>query len=416
MKSLYLSLFLIFTLGWSNVNCFIVERKLVGKEDLAEQFYEGVNDRIEKLLAENDIENTDEPTSGHQKIFLLKTKGDARIEVQRASNEIEITMKNKYEELKVTSENMDYEKQKLMIDEQFLLPFISHLGEIVTGVQDAYQVIEKALGGLKVSTNSGTVYTVGTSTPLDGASAEALQFDISVDGQGMEDGIFGELVSEDESFKLRFVTKYFQNEFILNVRTKNYLAKEAVNLMTKILNHMEKMIRLNEGNGNDDPSAEQSLDVNTVKASVNSVFKDALENKGFTLADGEKGVKINKDDKEVLSIDFDVVEVGGYNFMNVKCTLPQLDNKVFSQNFLQSSLYQMSGILDAYLENIKEYMLHSVEEENPDEYVAAFATESRRRARVLEGVVTKKTMYKTCLLYTSPSPRDLSTSRMPSSA
>ena len=397
MKSLYLSLFLIFTLGWSNVNCFIVERKLVGKEDLAEQFYEGVNDRIEKLLAENDIENTDEPTSGHQKIFLLKTKGDARIEVQRASNEIEITMKNKYEELKVTSENMDYEKQKLMIDEQFLLPFISHLGEIVTGVQEAYQVIEKALGGLKVSTNSGTVYTVGASTPLDGASAEALQFDISVDGQGMEDGIFGELVSEDESFKLRFVTKYFQNEFILNVRTKNYLAKEAVNLMTKILNHMEKMIRLNEGNGNDDPSAEQSLDVNTVKASVNSVFKDALENKGFTLADGEKGVKINKDDKEVLSIDFDVVEVGGYNFMNVKCTLPQLDNKVFSQNFLQSSLYQMSGILDAYLENIKEYMLHSVEEENPDEYVAAFATESRRRARVLEGVVTKKTMYKTKL-------------------
>lgn len=397
MKSLYLSLMLIITFGWNSMNCLIIERQLGGKEDQAVEFYEGVNARIEELLKENDIPNQDEPTSEHQKIFILETKGDARIEVQRASNEIEITMKNKYEELKVTSENMDYSKQKDMIDQQFLVPFISHLGEIVTGVQEAYTVINGALTGLKVSTNVGTEFTVGDSKVLDGASDEAIQFDVAVDGPGMEDGIYGELVSEDQSFKLRFVTKYFQNEFILNVRTKNYLAEESKNLMTKILNHMEKMVRLNEGNGTDDPSAEQSLDGDKVKASIENIFKSVLELDGFSAKDKDSGKTFNKGDKEVLSIDFDAVEVGGYNFMNVKCTLPQLDGKQFSQNFLQSSLYQMTGILDAYLENIKEYMLHSVQEENPEEYVSAFASESRRRVRILEGVVTKKTMYKSKL-------------------
>ena len=35
---------------------------------------------------------------------------------------------------------------------------------------------------------------------------------------------------------------------------------------------------------------------------------------------------------------------------------------------------------------------------------------------VIEQIETRKDMLKRCLLYTSPSPRDLSTSRMPSSA
>ena len=396
MKSQHFYAIFLIAVALNCTNAFIIERRL-SKDDKAVEFYEGVNARVKELLDENDIENKSEPTSENQKIFILETKGDARIEIQRASNEIEITMKNKYEELKVTSENMDYSKQKDMIDNQFLVPFITHLGEIVTSTDEAFKIIEGALNGLSVETSSGTNYTVGNAEKEGGSSEDSIQFDVPVDGPGMEDGIFGELVSEDQSFKLRFVTKYFQNEFILNVRTKNYLEKEASNLMTKILNHMEKMVRLNEGNGGDDPSAEQSLDAETVKASIESVFKSLLEIEGFSGQDSESGKTIKKGDDEVLNIAFEAVEVGGYNFMNVKCTLPQLDGKVFSQNFLQSSLYQMSGILDAFLENVKEYTLHSVQEENPDEYVAAFATESRRRVRILEGVMTKKTKLKTNL-------------------
>ena len=43
---------------------------------------------------------------------------------------------------------------------------------------------------------------------------------------------------------------------------------------------------------------------------------------------------------------------------------------------------------------------------------AYFLSKEGRKVKVIERDPT----YKTCLLYTSPSPRDLSTSRMPSSA
>ena len=42
--------------------------------------------------------------------------------------------------------------------------------------------------------------------------------------------------------------------------------------------------------------------------------------------------------------------------------------------------------------------------------------ESPQHNRFLRAQAEDKTQAKTCLLYTSPSPRDLSTSRMPSSA
>ena len=125
MKSQHFYAIFLIAVALNCTNAFIIERRL-SKDDKAVEFYEGVNARVKELLDENDIENKSEPTSENQKIFILETKGDARIEIQRASNEIEITMKNKYEELKVTSENMDYSKQKDMIDNQFLVPFIPY--------------------------------------------------------------------------------------------------------------------------------------------------------------------------------------------------------------------------------------------------------------------------------------------------
>ena len=46
----------------------------------------------------------------------------------------------------------------------------------------------------------------------------------------------------------------------------------------------------------------------------------------------------------------------------------------------------------------------------------AYAAEVKKAGKVIGLVPTMGALHEGCLLYTSPSPRDLSTSRMPSSA
>ena len=61
-----------------------------------------------------------------------------------------------------------------------------------------------------------------------------------------------------------------------------------------------------------------------------------------------------------------------------------------------------TGILRVFGANLRSILAHST---------------SNRFAAVVSGIgVTAVVQSSTCLLYTSPSPRDLSTSRMPSSA
>ena len=65
------------------------------------------------------------------------------------------------------------------------------------------------------------------------------------------------------------------------------------------------------------------------------------------------------------------------------------------------------GGLSAYLEQIKKFPMLDAEEE----YMLAKNWKTTGNIKAAEKLVTSH-----CLLYTSPSPRDLSTSRMPSSA
>ena len=391
MKSIHKSVF--FLIISTLTNALIIDRQLTGKEDRAQAFYDGIVQRTKDLLNEATIEFKDDEPSTHETNFIIDNRGDGRINIKRESNEILINMKNKYEEFNVASENMNYDTQKDMIDNNFLKPFIEHLGEIVTSTEQAFTIIQNELPNVQVDLGDNS-FKVSSVTQLDGASVDAIQFDIGVDGPGMEDGVIGELVNEGSSFKLRMITKYFQNEFILNVRTEHYLRKESNNLMTKILTHMEKMIRLNEGNGGDGPSGEESLDGDKVNQSIQDVLKPLIEDEEFTNEPSDKGITISKDANPILSVSFDTIDVGGFKFINVKCVLPQLDNKEFSQNFLQDSLYQMTGLLDAYLENVMEYTLHSVKSENPSEFVAAFKSEDTSGERILQSVNTSKTMMK----------------------
>ena len=77
------------------------------------------------------------------------------------------------------------------------------------------------------------------------------------------------------------------------------------------------------------------------------------------------------------------------------------------------------GGLSAYLEQIKKFPMLAAEEE----YMLAKNWKTTGNVKAAEKLVTshlrlvaKIAMGYNCLLYTSPSPRDLSTSRMPSSA
>ena len=87
----------------------------------------------------------------------------------------------------------------------------------------------------------------------------------------------------------------------------------------------------------------------------------------------------------------------------------------------ENLMEKFNGLLNEAVDNVKEY---SSEEESEEESDGESDGESDDDIKIAEGVMVDKDEeddtsdedYQPCLLYTSPSPRDLSTSRMPSSA
>ena len=375
---------------------FIMERVL-SKEEMVKSFFDGVKESTEKIFADNGIVFKPNTTGEFNYEYHITGKDDAHITINREANKVIIDMKNQYEEFNVTSENMSYEKQQTKIEDEFLKPFITHLKEIVPDAEAAFMAIKEALNGYEAEVSEGKNFTVKSCEKMEDKSSEDfIMFECQVDGEGMEDGILGQLEVENRGFKLLFVTKYFKNEFILNVRTQHYLGDESKNLMKKILLHMEKMIRLNEGTASEDPTAEQTLEQDEVIKRVQDFFEGYKEKvEGLNVNNTDNGVEASTDEP-ALVVNTKTEAIGDFTFINVEATMPQLGDKKFSQNFLTNSLYQMTGLLDAYLENIGEYLVHSLNSSNPEEFVAAFDDEikDRMRVRVLEGVISKKTQFK----------------------
>lgn len=362
----------------------VVERKL--SENKAEQFFNDLKEHILKQLDGEKFEEM-EGSTFENVTYKLPERKDAKISLRIDKAEVILDMENKYESYNMTSENMDFEKQQDLIDKKYLKPFLTHLKEIVVDLEHAYAEVKAGLTGVQYKhSDDQVVFETKSVSDLEGeASADTKAFQIEVSGQGMEDGIFGTFVQENDNFKLTMSTKYFQNEFILNVETVNYLKSESKHMLEKVLGHMDKMVRLNESDGD---SAEKSLDPaqvqQAIQRSMPKLFSEKFEPK---ITDKNAIFNSKEDNQTVGQLDFGEVSVGGFNFMNVRCTISRLGGKTFSQNFLQESLYDMGGILDAFLEEMQEYIVHSVNTENPEEFVPAFSPiENERRMRILSSL------------------------------
>ena len=83
---------------------------------------------------------------------------------------------------------------------------------------------------------------------------------------------------------------------------------------------------------------------------------------------------------------------------------------------LQQNVYRLSSWAELRIENAPK-TARSVEKPTADDKVQQILQEAYRlRTQRYEAKVTPLTVLEACLLYTSPSPRDATLSRMPSSA
>ena len=123
-----------------------------------------------------------------------------------------------------------------------------------------------------------------------------------------------------------------------------------------------------------------------------SLFKSACNNFDLSIIGAEdEESRI----KKILSVQFDIIIVGNVGQLN----------KIVSASTLTVMVYHGIGLKQSYYKDI-------------DKRINIRAVESESRYHKLIGGSGQSTLALTgfCLLYTSPSPRDLSTSRMPSSA
>ena len=94
MKSLSETILFLILLTFAR--SLIIDRQLSGKDDRAQEFYTGIVERTKQLLEEGNIQQQSDEPSEHETNFVIDERGDARINIKRESNEILITMKNKY--------------------------------------------------------------------------------------------------------------------------------------------------------------------------------------------------------------------------------------------------------------------------------------------------------------------------------
>ena len=348
------------------------------KSNLAEGAYTAMVEKVNELSA--NIEGVEaNPVSEHKMEYTFKDKtGEPKITIEKAGGEVTLELKSGYEQSSVTTENLDYEKEGGVINDDFLIPYFTHMAEILDDEKAAFEYFQE---GAKEVEEEGVYKVTDVETVVNEDDEDGqINFQIQVEGEGMEDGIYGELTDDKKIFKLRLVTKYFQNEIILNIRTMNYIKIESKNVLTEMLNNMQKMIKLNENNSS---SGEQVLEDEEITESINESMKP-LEENGMVKSEENGKIIFKKDDAPVLELEISEQSVGGFAFTQIKATLSSLEDKEFVQNFLKNSLYNMSSMVDSYLEEITKFTLRSVLKENPEEYVPAFAEDNAEEEVVLD--------------------------------
>ena len=162
------------------------------------------------------------------------------------------------------------------------------------------------------------------------------------------------------------------------------------------------------------------VDCNNFYASCERVFRPHLENKPVAVLSNNDGCVIARsNESKALGLKM------GEPIFKKRELVRRHNIHLFSSNF---ALYGdiSKRVFDIVSKNIPAYEIYSIDEAFldfrgiKDPYV--FAVHLRRKVKqwtgipISIGISYTKTLSKVCLLYTSPSPRDVEESRMPSSA
>ena len=113
-----------------------------------------------------------------------------------------------------------------------------------------------------------------------------------------------------------------------------------------------------------------------------------------------------KNNYQAVNAALDVKDAYKQKWETIATGLPQITGDISYQNQLEQPVTQFPSIL------VPEQFLPDGVVQGPETFVPIIFGESQQ----LRATATLNQQIFDCLLYTSPSPRDLSTSRMPSSA
>lgn len=343
------------------------------QSDTAADFINSFTENLKDEANKGNLEYNEEDL-GHATKITFQNKNDAFVQIEREGQNVSIQLKNDYENMHVTSENMKYEKEEEKIKKDFVNPFVKHLEEIVgPDLEKAYLQVEQGIEGLEFIREDGKdPFIITGITRAESSSDSEIEFDIAISGSGMEDGVVGFLEKEgSQGFKLKLLSKYFQNVFILNVETHNYLQKESNKMLTKMLSHLDNLITLNESESD---SMEKNLTEDKIKSSFLKEFAEILDDGDVELQESEDHFEVVKLGESLCTINISDVAVGEFPMKKISSHVSRLGKDIVN-NFLISSLYDMVGIINAYFAEVARLTKLSMNKENPDEYVPAFTDE-----------------------------------------
>lgn len=350
------------------------DEKAAPKGNISDEFFESLKADIEKEAGGHSLKFDPNPKSAHEIEYSFPEKNDAKIEIDKEGGKISIHLNNDYESMEVISENLDYEKHRETIFEDFVKPYLDHLNEIMGhDLKTTFEKMESGIKELRIartqkSPEGNDQEFLVTSTNIEEEKPDSIKFLIKVDGDGMEDGIQGVLEKQPkQGYRVRLFSKYFQNTFILNVETANYVSNESRQMISKMLQRLDHMLTLNESVSED---SEKQLTDEKITESLNKSFEQYKE-KGLEVTGSFPKFSIKNDKVEVTTIAIEEVEVGGMTAFKVDADLVLL-KKHMTNKFLINSLYEMVGIVDAFFNSVARYTKLSMDNDNEDEYVAPF--------------------------------------------
>ena len=287
-----------------------------------------------------------------------------------------VTLTNEYESQSIELENVEFEDQKELIENEYVNSFLGHTEQVETEINSIFAAIEQ---GLLASSFNGSFGETGFSKLTKKAAkgkkkgaADNIEFSMDYLNKTLTmagDPILGELKKVKNKYLLIFSTKFFQKTFELGILTKGYLSSESVKMGTRVLSHLDSMYYLNEN-----PN-EESISRSFLFDEYSSHMKDISSQflgPDFSVEVKDKTLSISFDGKPVANIVVKESMLNDMAFIVFKGKIDVLSSEHVSLVLPNQAIFAMEALADKYVMDMMDRVKHAVNKAGANETVLIF--------------------------------------------